>query len=118
MDKIIIDDIISYAYHGVLPEERELGQEFQISLELGADFSVIKDDQIEQAVDYRHAVEVVQKIMKGPSCHLLETLAVRIANQLLLVPGVMEVEVEVRKPNPPLAAVSGGTGVIVTRRNP
>jgi len=118
MDKIIIDDIISFAYHGVLPEEKKLGQEFQVSLELGTDFSVIKDDQIEQAVDYRHAVEIVQEIMKGPSCNLLETLATRIANKMLQVPGVIEVVVEVRKPNPPLPAVKGGTGVIAKRRNP
>lgn len=117
MDKIIIDDIIIYAYHGVLPEEKALGQEFKISLELSTDFSMIKDDQIKQAVDYRDAVDVVQEVMKGPPCNLLETLAVQIAKQLLQIPGIIEVEVEIYKPNPPLPAVSGGTGVIVTRRS-
>ena len=87
MDRIIIDDIACYAYHGVLPEEKELGQEFEVSLELGTDFTGIRDDQIEEAVDYRQAVELVKEILCGNPCRLLETLAERIAYRLLQLPG-------------------------------
>lgn len=116
VDKISIDDITCYAHHGVLPGERELGQEFEISLELGADFSGIKDDRIEEAVDYRRAVELVKGIVYGEPCRLLETLAERIARGLLQLPGITEVEVEVRKPNPPIPGVKGGVGVSINRR--
>ncbi len=116
MDRISIDAITFYAHHGVLPEERELGQVFQVNLELGCDFSSITADHINQAVDYRLAVEVVKEIICGSPCRLLETLAARIADQLLLLPGVTEVKVEVRKPNPPLPEVKGGVGVVTKRR--
>jgi len=115
MDKISIDDICCYAYHGVLPEERKLGQEFEISLELGADFTAIRDDRLEEAVDYRRAVEVVNDIVCGKPCRLLETLAERIAHGLLQLPGIIEVQVEVRKPSPPIPGVKGGVGVSINR---
>ncbi len=116
MDRIIIDDIACYAYHGVLPEEKELGQEFEVNLELGTDFTGIRDDQIEEAVDYRQAVELVKEIVCGNPCRLLETLAEIIAHRLLQLPGIVEVEVEVRKPNPPIPGVKGGVGVSINRR--
>lgn len=116
MDRISIDDITCYAYHGVLPEERNLGQEFQVSLELGTDFSRVKYDSIERAVDYRQAVKIVTDIMWGEPCQLLETIAEKIAAQLLQLPGIMEAEVEIRKPYPPIPEVKGGVGVLISRR--
>ncbi len=116
MDRISIDDITCYGYHGVLPEERELGQEFEVSLELVTDFSVIKEDRIEEAVDYRRAVQIVKDVVCGEPCRLLETLAERIAGRLLQLPGIKEVEVEVRKPSPPLPGIRGGVGVSISRR--
>ena len=115
MDRISIDDITCFAYHGVLPEERELGQEFEVSLELITDFSSIESDRIEESVDYRQAVEIVREIINGKSCRLLETLAEQIAARLLQLPGVAEVEVEVRKPKPPIPGVKGGVGVSINR---
>ncbi len=116
MDKISIDDITCYAHHGVLPGERELGQEFEISLELGTDFSGIKADRIEEAIDYRQAIDMVKDIVCGEPCRLLETLAERIAHALLQLPGILEVEVEIRKPNPPIPGVKGGVGVSISRK--
>jgi dihydroneopterin aldolase len=46
---------------------------------------------------------------------LLETLACTIADKLLAISGVIEVAVEVRKPNPPIPGVQGGVSVMVTR---
>ena len=115
MDRIIIERITCYAYHGVLLEEQTLGQEFQVSLELGIDLSGHRQDEIDTAVDYRTAVAIVEKVMYGPSKNLLETLACEIAEQLLLINGVNEATVEVRKPNPPIPGVQGGVSVVATR---
>lgn len=115
MDRIIVERIVCYGFHGVLLEEQALGQEFQVSLELGLDLSGHRDDQIDAVPDYRIAVAMVEEIMYGQSCRLLETLACRIADKLLTLPGVIEVAVEVRKPNPPIPGVQGGVSVMVTR---
>lgn len=115
MDRIIVERIVCYGFHGVLLEEQSLGQEFQVSLELGLDLSGHRDDQINAVPDYRIAVAMVEEVMYGQSCRLLETLACRIADKLLTLPGVIEVAVEVRKPNPPIPGVQGGVSVMVTR---
>ncbi len=116
MDRIFIDEIVCYAYHGVLPEEVMLGQEFRISIELGIDLSDHENDLIDRVADYREAVAIVEQIMHGKSCRLIETLACRIADKLLSLPQVMETAVEVRKSNPPIPGVQGGIGILVNRR--
>lgn len=115
MDRIIVERIVCYAYHGVMLEEQTLGQEFQVSLELGLDLSGHQDDSIDAVPDYRTAVSIVEQIMYGQSCRLLETLACRIADRLITLPGVLEAAVEVRKPNPPIPGVQGGVSAMVSR---
>ncbi len=115
MDRIIVERITCFGYHGVLLEEQTMGQEFQVSLELGVDLTGELDDQIDNVPDYRVAVSIVEEVLYGRSCRLLETLAVRIADKLLALPGIVEATVEVRKPNPPIPGVQGGVSVIITR---
>jgi len=115
LDRIIVERIVCYAYHGVMLEEQSLGQEFQVSLEMGIDLSGHSSDQIDDVVDYRAAISIVEEIMYGSSCRLLETLACRIADKLLTLDGVIEAAVEVRKPNPPIPGVQGGVSVMVSR---
>jgi dihydroneopterin aldolase len=115
MDRIIVERIVCFAYHGVLIEEQTLGQEFQVSLDLGLDLSDHADDHIDYVPDYRTAVSMVEEVMYGQSLRLLETLACRIADKLLTIPGIIEATVEVRKPNPPIPGVQGGISVLVTR---
>lgn len=115
MDRIIVERIVCFAYHGVLLEEQALGQEFHVSLELGVDLSGHNIDQVDAVPDYRSAVSIVEEVMYGQSQNLLETLACKIADKLLTISGVVEVAVEVRKPNPPIPGVQGGVSVMVTR---
>ncbi len=115
MDRIVVERIVCYGYHGLLLEEQSLGQEFQVSLELGLDLSNHLHDQIDHVPDYRSAVSIVEEVMYGKSCRLLETLASRIADKLLTIDKVIEVTVEVRKPNPPIPGVQGGVSVIISR---
>ena len=115
MDRVSVERIVCYAFHGVLLEEQSLGQEFQVSLELGINLSGHNSDEIDSVVDYREAIAIVEEVMYGQSCRLLETLACRIADKLMALDGVIEAAVEVRKPNPPMPGVQGGVSVMVTR---
>lgn len=117
MDRLIINDIVSYAYHGVLPGEQELGQEFRTSVELAIDLSGLSGDRLEEVADYRTIVAIVQDLMQNQRCRLLETLACRIAGRLAALPGVLQATVRVQKPHPPLSGIQGGVAVEVSRRN-
>lgn len=112
---IRIEQITVYGFHGALPEERVLGQRFQIDLQLEIEGPVPGDDSLENTVDYRQAVEIARRVVEGPPRHLLETLAEQIAGELLRLPGVNAVKVCLRKPHPPIPAVEGGVAVEISR---
>lgn len=114
--RIYIRDICCYSYHGVLPEEQRLGQEFRVSLEMLFNLPAAgAEDRLENTVDYRRAVEAAQQVMAGPKRLLLETLAAEIAAMIIKLPRILEVKVVVCKPSPPLPGVRGGVCVEVKR---
>ncbi len=113
--RIIIKDIVCYGYHGVLPQEQQLGQEFRVSLELSCDLPEQVEDRLENTIDYRRAVEAVQQVMTGRPRLLLETLAADMAGLLLDLPRVNEATITVCKPNPPIPGVQGGVSIEITR---
>lgn len=113
--KIKINEITGYGFHGFLFEERRLGQEFRVSLELDADLPGLGSDRLEDTVDYRRAVEIARRAIEGKPRLLLETLAAEIARELLTLPRVQEVQVRVVKPHPPIPGVDGGVAVEISR---
>ncbi len=99
MDSIILKGLRFYAYHGVLPEEREQGQEFVVDVVLHSDLrNAARSDDLAQSVDYRHVYDRTREVMEGPPRHLLEALAESIASRLLELHRVTGVTVSVRKP--------------------
>ncbi len=112
---IKLSEIVCYGYHGVLPEEQSLGQEFRVSLELALNRPAPAKDLLTETMDYREAVAVVLRIMEGPPRRLLETLASEIASAILQLEGVGSVKVIVCKPHPPMPAVRGGVAVELSR---
>jgi dihydroneopterin aldolase len=98
-DRLVLSGMRFFAYHGVLPEEREQGQEFLVDVELEADLQKsARRDALELTVDYRRAYELVQSVMEGEPRNLLETLAETVAAKLLSLERVTAVTVRVRKP--------------------
>jgi dihydroneopterin aldolase len=104
--------------HGVLPEESTDAQPFDVDvvLELGLAAAGTTDD-LARTVDYgdvfRRARVVVEQ---GPHVALIETLAERIAADLLAAhPAVDAVTVRVRKPRAPLPGIFGWAGVEIRR---
>ncbi len=116
MDKIRLNNISLYAYHGVLPEERERGQEFIITVELETDLNGISNsDDLSQTINYADIVTIVKEIVQGKPYNLIETLAEKISIEILKIKEVDKVIVTVEKPRPPLPVVSGGASVTLYR---
>lgn len=92
-----------FAYHGVLPEERQMGNTFVVNLLLDADISrAVCTDELDDTVNYAAAYEVVKREMTVPSM-LLEHVCGRIAAALLdAFPALSRVHVSVTKKNPPI----------------
>jgi dihydroneopterin aldolase len=116
LDRVLINDIKVFAYHGLLPEEIERGQDFFIDLELRLDFSEVSDsDDISGTVDYAAVSESVAALASTERYNLIETLAEKIAERVLSFEPVQSVTVTVRKPRAPIKVSVGWVGVSITR---
>ena len=96
-----------YAYHGVLSEEQSVGGKFEADVDIYTDFSgAAYKDSLKQTVDYDKVYKFMYQLALEQKYYLIETLAVRIADELLKkFPQILKVAVRVRKNNPPLGGV-------------
>ncbi len=96
-----------YGYHGVLSEEQTVGGNFEADVDLYTDFSKAAiDDNLSETIDYHKVYKFIYKLALDEKHYLIESLAVKIADQLLLnFKRLEKVGVRVRKNNPPLGGV-------------
>lgn len=113
---ICINGLRALGRHGVLPEEQERAQPFEVDITIDAHFApASRTDDLGATVDYGVVVEAVVEIIETKSFALLEALASAIADDVLGRQGVEAVTVEVRKLRPPLAAHVDSVGVRLRR---
>ena len=102
-DRIILEGMHFYGYHGDNAEERRLGQPFQVDLEVEMDLDLAgKSDLLQDTVNYAQLYQDVKEVMEGRPRNLLEALTDSIANLVLNSYPVMNVRVLVRKTRPPI----------------
>jgi dihydroneopterin aldolase len=117
MDKIMLEGMEFYGYHGTTPGERSLGQRFILDVELFLDLqnAGISDD-LGQTVNYASVFETVQSIVCGPPCQLIESLAESVARTVLEQFPISEIMVRVKKPQAPVPGSFTWLAVEITRR--
>jgi len=102
-DKIFIEGMLFYGYHGVNQEERVLGQRFVVDLQLFRDLGEAgRSDDLSQTVNYASVFKAAREIVEGPPANLIETVAERLAAAVLERFPVDAVQVRVRKPWAPV----------------
>ncbi|HEY8529292.1 MAG TPA: dihydroneopterin aldolase [Paenibacillaceae bacterium] len=118
MDRMRLKGMVFFGYHGVFPEENRLGQKFVVDLELVLDLSpAASSDDLGRTVNYADVHETVKRVVQGPPCKLIETLAHKIATEILTTYTIInEATVAVTKPNPPLDIRFDGVTVEIRRR--
>ncbi|HMQ33694.1 MAG TPA: dihydroneopterin aldolase [Chloroflexaceae bacterium] len=118
-DRIILEDMIFFGYHGTRPEENTLGQRFVVDVALHLDLRAAGEaDDLAATVDYSAVHARARAIVEGPPLRLTEAVAERIAAAVLAEhPAVEAVEVRVRKPSVRLDdTVLAGSVVQILRR--
>ena len=116
MDSINITGINAYGYTGLLLEEKTLGQWFSVDLTLWVDLATPgKSDEIEDTFDYRSAISLIQNLVQTSKFALIEKLAAIIAEEILQLPKVEQVRVQLSKPAAPIPNFSGNIQVDITR---
>ena len=88
-----------YGYHGVYDHEKELGAPFEVDVELSKSFDqAASTDDIDQTVNYDAVHKLVKDAVSNFKYNLIETLADKIANRIIVNFEVEKVVVRVRKP--------------------
>jgi dihydroneopterin aldolase len=118
MDKIVMNGMQFYGYHGVFPEENKLGQRYQVDVELHMPLDKAgSSDDLEETVNYAEAYELIKSIVEQQVFKLIEALAENIASQLLQTyTSINEITVRVLKPHPPVAMFFDGVKVEIHRK--
>ena len=104
MDKISLENMQFYGYHGLFPEENKLGQRFNVDVQLFLPLQKAgKTDAMEDSIDYGQAFEIVKEVVEGEPKNLIEAVAQTIADQLLnTFSKLQSCIVKVKKPDPPI----------------
>lgn len=117
MDKIFLNKMEFYGFHGVFPEENRLGQRFVVDMTVETDLSKAgENDDLQQSINYAELYETSKEIVEGKPCKLIEAVAEKIASACLRKFSKIErLTVKVIKPDPPIKGHYQSVAVEITR---
>jgi dihydroneopterin aldolase len=115
-DRLVLRGIQVYGYHGVMPQEKQLGQRFRVNVTLMGDFSkAARSDSLDDALDYSGVHSLVCEAVGQGSFDLIEAVAGHLCTVLLQNLPIDCVEVTVEKTNPPIPGFTGQALVTLVR---
>ena len=113
--RISLNKLLFVGYHGLYPEEKKLGNNY--SVEIDIDFTPKQGviDQLDQTIDYVHVYAIVKKWMELPT-PLLETLVGKIADDILSSQALAnKVFVKITKLHLPISSFEGNVSVKIEK---
>jgi dihydroneopterin aldolase len=113
--RISLNKLLFVGYHGLYPEEKKLGNNY--SVEIDIDFTPKQGviDQLDQTIDYVHVYAIVKKWMEIPT-PLLETLVGKIADDILSAQTLAnKVFVKITKLHLPISSFEGNVSVKIEK---
>jgi len=101
-----------HAFHGVMPQEQQVGADFALDLKVGYPLErAMQSDDIADTLNYAALYDLVAREMQQPS-KLLENVAGRIAEAISQAfPQVTSIDLVLTKQNPPMGADCEGASV-------
>lgn len=113
---IFVSKLIVHGFHGVNPEEKSLGQKFEVDIECRIDAPDCSSDKLNSTVNYSSLCDIGHAVSQAGSFNLIETYADRVIRAIFGAhPEVDWVKVVVLKPSAPLAHVFDTVGVELSR---
>lgn len=118
MDKIIMKNLGFYGYHGVLEEEKTIGQKFFIDVELHVDLKKAgEEDDINCTINYAEVYQIIQSVFKSKKYDLIEAIAEEICRKALKTyEKIIEIRVLIKKPEAPVEGIYDYFGVEIRRK--
>ncbi len=110
MITIHLHSLIFHSFHGMFKEEKILGNDFEINMDVTIDApeTILK---LHQSVDYVSLHALIKEVMDKPT-PLLETVVQALAERVgLFDEKIKSVSVNIKKLNPPIARFQGTVGI-------
>lgn len=109
---ISLHDVRLYAYHGVLPQERQVGGWYRVDVSVTYPVGhALLSDHVVDTLNYATLLALVQQEMAVPS-QLMEHVGGRIAGRVFShFPQATGLTVRLTKENPPMGADCSGASV-------
>lgn len=115
-DRIELRGLEVLARHGVLEHEKVKPQVFRVDLAVFLDLSAAgASDDLSDSVDYGQLAQETHDLVANERHELIETVADRVARQVLGHPRVERVVVTVHKPHAPIPLGFDDVAVIIDR---
>ncbi|MCT2535302.1 dihydroneopterin aldolase [Aquibacillus koreensis] len=120
MDKIYLNQMQFYGYHGLFPEENKLGQRFNVDLVLELDLGKAgQSDDMDDSINYGTVFNVTKEVVEGKSRNLVEAVAHDIAERLFSSFDKLQAcTVKVYKPDPPIPGHYQSIAIEIYRERP
>ena len=114
--RISLSEIGLVGHHGHHEAERELGQRFEVDVDLFVDIEVPgTTDNLADAVNYEDVYRVIERTVREDRYHLIEALAADLANTIFDEFDVEGVQLRIRKPSIPFCPDLGFVEIEVER---
>jgi dihydroneopterin aldolase len=107
-----------HAYHGVLEQERRVGNDYVMNVRVRYPLDrACESDDVSDTLSYAELANIVRQEM-AVSSKLLENVAQRICNAVIReYPETESVSIDIKKIAPPMSADCDGAGVRITIYN-
>ena len=111
---ITLRQVRFHAFHGVMPQERQVGADFLLDVRVGYPLAqAMQSDEVDDTLNYATLYDLVAREMQQPS-KLLEHVAGRMVEAISQTfPQVISIDLELTKLNPPLGADCVGASIEV-----
>lgn len=117
VDKILMENMCFFGYHGALPEENKLGQRFIVDAALYLPLKKAGEtDNLSDTADYGAVYSQIEHIVTKERYSLIEKLAERICAEIFSShPTVMKIVLRIKKPEAPINGIFDYVGVEIER---
>jgi dihydroneopterin aldolase len=113
--RISLNKLLFVGYHGLYPEEKKLGNNYSVEIDIDFNPKQAIIDQLNQTIDYVHVYAIVKKWMEIPT-PLLETLVGKIADDILSSQILAnKVFVKITKLHLPISSFEGNVSVKIEK---
>lgn len=114
MQYIELKEMIFHAYHGVMEQEKKVGNTYTVDVKIYFDFrKAMQTDDLKDTINYASIYEIIKQEMKVSS-NLIEHIALRIISKIKNNYSQIEnIEIRLAKKNPPFGGDIKEVAVVI-----